>query len=138
MPNLNRSAVALRVTGDSLDPEEITTLLGCQPTTSYRKGDAVEGSKTGRAYIKKLGTWVLEVSDRTPENLEGQISELLGGLTNDLLVWSRLKNSFEIDLYCGLFMKTSNNGTTISADVLRRLGERGIELSIEIYSPTSE
>lgn len=136
MPNLSRSTAALRLAGDSLVPEEITQLLGCQPSLGYAKGDVIGGVGTGRRYTKKLGLWTLEATEWTPINLDAQASELLNRVTKDLRVWSGIRGRFEIDLFCGLFMKESNEGVSISSDTLRALGERGIELSIEIYSAT--
>jgi len=138
MSHLSKSSAALRIAGDDLVPEEVTALLGREPTTRYRKGDVVRGENTARIYTKKFGMWALEIADRSPGDLEAQILELLNSLTNDLGVWSRLKSGFEIDLYCGFFMKASNEGTTISNSVLRLLGERGIELSIEIYAAIND
>lgn len=138
MAHLSESTAALRLFGDDLIPDEITKLLGSVPTTSYLKGQVVRGKKSGCEVIKKTGMWLLQASDRTPENLDSQVTELLGKLTQDLAVWSSLKNQFEIDLYCGLFMEVSNEGAEVSSDTLMLLGVRGIALTLDIYDPIEE
>jgi len=43
-----------------------------------------------------------------------------------------------MDLFCGLFMKESSEGFSISPATLAMLGERGIELQFDIYAPINE
>ena len=43
-----------------------------------------------------------------------------------------------MDLFCGLFMHESNEGAEISPASLTALGDRGVKLSLDIYSPTIE
>lgn len=38
---VDRVTVSLRVFGDDLDPVEVTTLLGCQPTEARRRGEVI-------------------------------------------------------------------------------------------------
>ncbi len=59
-------------------------------------------------------------------------------LTNDLAVWKDLSARFNIDLFCGWFMGNSNEGAIVSATTLQRLGERGIELAVDIYAPEAD
>ncbi len=93
-------------------------------------------SKDGRETIAKIGSWVLSSEHRTPEDLDGQVAEILGKLTQDLDVWAQLARRFEIDVFCGLFMRESNEGMTLSAKTVLALGTRGIELGFDIYDPT--
>ena len=138
MARLAQSTATLRVCGDDLVPEEITRLLGCPPSSSFAKGDVVRGKNTGREYVKRSGLWRIEANEREPEDLDAQVSELLSRVTQDLSVWADLARRFEIDLFCGLFMQTSNEGTDVSSSTLRALGERGIMLALDVYAPTKE
>lgn len=138
MAHLDRSAVSLRISGDDLDPSEIAKALGCEPTVGQRKGHVVTGSKTGISRTIKRGMWLLEVSDRQPEDLDAQIAELLSRLTPSLEVWRFIAERYQVDLFCGLFMRATNEGLGISPASLAALGERGIELGLDIYSPTRE
>ena len=42
----------------------------------------------------------------------------------------------ELDLFCGFFMKQSDEGLEVSAAALKALGERGIKLGICLYAPS--
>jgi hypothetical protein len=138
MAQLYRSVAALRISGEELDPAEITDLLGCAPTAGQRKGDVLTGSVTGRSRIAKFGMWSLEASDQEPGSLDAQITELLGRLTPSLEVWSSISRRYDMDLFCGFFMRATNEGLEISAESLAALGRRGIALGLDIYARTLE
>jgi len=103
--------------GDSLDPAEVTRVLGCEPSRA------------------RDGMWRLVAEDRAPEDVDAQIRELLSKLTHDLSIWQSLGSRYRVDLFCGIFLDASNEGLSISPDVARELGARGIEIGLDIYGP---
>ena len=139
MARLHSSVVGLRVTGDDLIPDEITKLLGGSPTKSRTKGDKIyTNPQTGRVTIAKFGNWILSAADREPEDINGQIHQILNQVTDDLEVWQAITKKYHVDLFCGLFMRSDNDGFTISSQCLAALGARGIEISLDIYSGDDE
>ena len=54
-------------------------------------------------------------------------------MTDDLGVWKALTSSYEVDMFCGAFMQSGNDGLSISAESMLDLGTRGIELDLDIY-----
>jgi hypothetical protein len=133
MPVIERSVVTLRISGDTLVPAEITQLLGAPPTEAETKGQEIIGHSTGHRCIAKSGMWRLCAADREPEDMDSQIQELLSLLTSDLSVWQKIAARYDIDLFCGLFMGDTNDGLILSPDSLLALGERRIELQLDIY-----
>lgn len=138
MAHLHRSVATLRISGENLDPDEISALLGCAPTTSQRKGDVRTSKTTGQSRTLKSGAWFMDASDREPENLDGQIAELLGKLTPSMDAWHSIAERYAVDLFCGFFMRETNEGVEISPASLLALGQRKILLGLDIYSPTRE
>jgi hypothetical protein len=138
MARLERSVVTLRIWGDDLVPEEITKLLGVPATDGQRKGDRLVGKNTGLVRIAKTGMWRLCAADREPEDIDGQIGEILSKATPDLGVWKEIGKKYGVDLFCGLFMGCSNEELTISPASLAALGERGIELGLDIYAGSDD
>jgi hypothetical protein len=66
------------------------------------------------------------------------MAEILAGMTNDLAVWQRLTSVYQADVFCGLFLEQKNQGISVSPQTLQLLGERGIELGLDIYAPDEE
>jgi hypothetical protein len=110
MGPIQKYVAMLRISGDDLVPEEVSNLLACSPTRSHRKGETTVGPKTGIERTAKSGTWMLECADREPESLDHQIGELLDKLTADIEIWQALCDRYRVDLFCGLFMGSENEG----------------------------
>ncbi len=136
MAQLARSVASLRIAGDDLDPEEVSLLLGAQPTHAQRKGQELP-SKVG-VRKAKFGHWRLHAKETEPEDLDAQVAEILGQLTSSIEVWEGLASRYRVDLFCGWFMKESNEGVCISPSTLQALGERSIELGLDIYAPNTD
>ena len=78
--------------------------------------------------------WTIEAAEREPADLDAQIQEILGQLPEDLAVWKYIAGEYRIDLFCGWFLDTWNEGVSISPESLSALGSRGILIDIDIYS----
>jgi hypothetical protein len=138
MAAIKRSCAALRIFGDALVPGEISRLLGCEPTMAHAKGDELPIGKAGNVRIARSGMWRLLAEDREPEDLNGQIEDILGRLSGDLTVWAALGKSYGMEIFCGIFMSSSNDGMQISSGNQLALGQRGIGLVLDIYDPVEE
>jgi len=86
---LHRSAASIGFYGDELDPAEITTALGAEPTVGVRKGGRWQ-TKSGAEKIALRGTWRIEAERRHPGDMDGQINDLLDGLSDDFPAWKSL------------------------------------------------
>ena len=134
MAHLQKSIATLRVFGDSLIPNEVTRLLGGEATEATKKGELIR--RPSGDFIAKHGSWRLKAPECEPENLDHQVSWLLGQLTDNLEVWQVLGKEFKIDLFCGLFMGSSNEGFSLAAATMVALGARGIEIGFDLYDPS--
>jgi hypothetical protein len=130
-----KSAASLRIIGEGLVPEEITRILGRPPTRAQSKGQVLRHESTGREWTSRTGIWHFRVADRAPDDLNGQVMEILGQLNQDLAVWASLSARFRMDIFCGLFMAKNNEGLSLSPEVLLALGQRRIELGLDLYDP---
>src|ERR1035438_8493906 len=99
MAHMHKSVATLRIRGDDLVPAEVSNLLRCAPTISQ---------KTGIERIARTGIWSLHSVDQEPENLDGQIEEILTKVTGDIETWQALARRYRADLFCGLFMEGGN------------------------------
>ncbi|MDP1911755.1 DUF4279 domain-containing protein [Brevundimonas sp.] len=137
MGGIGRTKVSLRFAGEDLDPEVVSHALGLQPDKSYRKGEIASwGRFKGRA--AESGSWHLSVPVSEPGDLEAQITDLLARATSDVSAWRNMADSYSGNLFCGLFMKTMNEGLSLSATTMGALGARGIELQLDIYDSSRD
>ena len=132
MAALLRSAATLRISGDDLDPSDLTQLLGAAPTLACVKG---EPRKPGGKVIARTGQSHLSAKDIEPADIDAQVAEILAQLPSDPDVWRLLAARYKIDLFYGWFMNESNEGVEIAAETLSALGSRGIKLGIDLYGP---
>ena len=144
MSQIAKTAVSLRYSDKHSDieliPEALTAALGKPPSHSMTKGEVIvrKGevvSADGIPLVAQFNIWIYAIERREPGDLDGQIRELFGALTDDLAVWRSLAEKHSPDLYVGLFMKEENEGIEISAKCLSILSERGVSLSLDIYDP---
>jgi Domain of unknown function (DUF4279) len=71
---VDKTSVSLLFSGDTLDPDEISKLLDCQPTDSYRKDDVLPDNR--RRGAAQTGVWLLSGKKTGKVSLEKQIFEL--------------------------------------------------------------
>ncbi len=134
MTAIHETTMALRFFGDDLDPDEITALVGYPPTVSTRKGE-VSITKRGTEKIARTGSWLLRVEARQPGDIDGQVAELFTSLNDDLTVWASLTARFQADIFCGFWMKESNEGLGLSVATMKELACRNLSLEFDIYDP---
>jgi hypothetical protein len=133
MAKLYRSRASLRLFGEDLEPEEITRLLCCIPTSSQKKGEIIRHRTNGDEHVAPYGKWLLNEDECCPGDLDGQIQRLLARVSADLSVWHNLVSRFRTDLFCGIFVQQWNEGVSLSPEVLAALGSRGIKIDFDIY-----
>ncbi len=138
MATLDQCKAALRIFGDELIPEELSRLFDHFYTQGWVKGYEYSTS-SGKVVVKKSGAWILDAEPTDSADFDGQISQLLGYIDVSLDDWALLAKRFEMDIFCGWFMRESNEGISVSSQTMRLLSERNIALSIDIYaSPDDE
>ena len=98
MAGIHETTMTLRFFGDDLDPDEITSRLGCPPTVGMRKG-GVSNTKRGTEKVARTGARRLVSKARRPGDLDGQLSEMLALLSNDLNIWAELTERFLADIF---------------------------------------
>jgi len=132
-------SVSFRIMGDDLDPTIITTLLGIEPDHKHKKGD----SNTGKAKSGKIiyyspyssGMWAIKSKLDKHSRIQEHIESILEQLVPKKEMLEKLHNDgFEMDFYCGYFFeKTPQPGLWITSDTLKKMGDLGIDLGIDLY-----
>lgn len=133
---IDRCKVSLRIFGDDLDPDEISRILLCEPSSKTKKGEIVADDGKGNQRISPHGSWRLELAENDELGLEEQVLKLLSSVTADSAVWRRLTVQYKVDLFCGVFLNAGswNRGFSLSPKVLKELAERNLEIGFDIYA----
>ena len=131
MAAIARVRASLRVLGDSLEPDEVSALLGRAPTRSARKGDKVAGSQDA---IEPTGAWILDSALSERAEIEEHVEALLASVSNDMDEWSSLTDRFSASILCAAFLDQYNEGFELSPRLSQALGERGLVIAFDIYS----
>jgi hypothetical protein len=84
----------------------------------------------GQGKIMPFSSWSLQADESFSGDLDVQVAQILDRTTDDLAVWRHIASAYKMDLFCGLFLRTYNEGLTISPSTL---GEREIKIDLDIY-----
>ena len=128
---VDATSVTVRLFGDALDPAEISQRLGSEATMGRRKGDVISAMDIEQT--AKTGSWLLSSERQSHRSLGSQIDALFDRLTDDLEVWAELTRVYKADLFCGLWSEAWNRGLQLSPTVLRKIADRGLKISFDIY-----
>ncbi len=129
---VSRSIATLRISGDDLDPEEISKALNGTPTFSTPK-NGFHAYPPGRGRIARTGIWRIRTDYAHPADLDGQVRQILAPLTDDMSVWTDLSKRYAMDIFCGLWLRESNEMMGVLPETLKALGDRHVQLELDIY-----
>lgn len=131
-----RFRVALRVRGDTLDPDFLTQQLGLAPTFSARKGD--EGADGARAPGDDTGIWTYRLPLAEETEMGSVIEQLLALFPGDATLWEELTSTYTTDVCCAVHLQGDHQRTALDPAVLAALGRRGLALRIELHAPGTD
>ena len=135
MAAIARVSVSLRVFGDGLEPDEVSALLGCQPTRFHRKGD--KSSQNGTS-LEPTGAWILDSGLSEKAEIEEHVEALLSLISNDSDEWANLTAGFSASILCSVFLNQYNEGFELSPRLAQSMAERGLVIAFDIYSGDAE
>ena len=134
--DIDRLEIELRVTGDDLDPERITRMLGANPTLAARKGEEMD--LHGVPVVQRTGIWSYSLPASPEWELSDAIDTLLEQLPADPALWESIAGWADVAVVCGLYVHDIDRSADIEPDTLARLAERRLALRIEIRGVVSE
>lgn len=123
---------SLRIFGDDLIPREVSESLKCSPTFHKEKGKSYTRIQQGKSRIARSGLWLLSANDCSLDMFELEVDKLLDLCSDDLKVWGRLSDRYGVELFVGIFAHSPLDEFRLSKHMMKKLGERGIDLNIEI------
>jgi hypothetical protein len=82
--------------------------------------------------------WEIDVDEQDPPHFEGVVWKLLKKLTSDLKVWHQLAESYDIDLWCGLWLDGWNDMFSVEDELVRALADRRLAMVFDVYECEDE
>ena len=127
------SKAALCIYGETLQPDEISSALGLQPTNSGLKGQ--RQSKYPNARELRRSIWILDATVDEHLPLQDHLESLLDALEPRLIAISGIAKQYDTRLICGYSSEHGQGGCTFDAALLGRLAKFGVPLVVDLYPP---
>jgi hypothetical protein len=124
----------IRISSEVLTPQEITGVLGLQPSKALEKG-ARAIVDNPRSAILTHAVWLLESGLPSASSLEAHIEALLDMVEGRADALEQLAKTCDIEFFLGFSSDNGQGGFTIEHDVLARIAELPIDLSLDLYPP---
>lgn len=126
------SRAAFRISGDTLGPDQITAILGSEPTQSGVKGERFSSRHNA---VRRTSFWLLQSPLSENQPLAEHLKWLLDLLEPKLDLINSISEKWRVDLFCGFSSENGQGGATFDPDLLRRLGHLGVPLVLDLYPP---
>jgi len=125
-------SVGLNFYSEKLEREEITKLLGAEPTKSWNPGERHPIGNKNKTRITDWGKWYL-TSKRDQTDLNIKLQNLLQDLTKDLEKWKFLTEKYEVWIDVAGYMENWNRTFTLKKETIKMLFDRNLEIVFDIY-----
>jgi hypothetical protein len=128
------NTASFRIAGDALRPDQMTAILGIQPTRSGVKG---ERHSCGHGSVSRTSFWLLKcpLNDSLP--LTEHLKWLLDVFEPKYKSINSAAEGATLMFLCGFAPGSGQGGFTLDAKTLQRIAALGVPLSINLYPPES-
>lgn len=132
----NTFHVSFRFIALDLEPDTVSSLLGLQPSRSYRAGElrpTKHGRFAGHSFPQRIGVWLLDSPLAGNAEAEEHLVWLLDQLEPRTADIHRvIASGAKADFYVGLVTESGQGGCVLTPGVMRRLGRLGVELGFAV------
>lgn len=130
---MHEYTVELRIYGRNLNITSVTEQLGLEPSLLRHIGDRRSETSHWEEAMWAYNGFPESADAATWPSLEEGLSSVLAKLWPLKDVVESYKSTQKVILWCGHFQFDSNASTTLSSDILKKLGDFGVELFIDSY-----
>jgi hypothetical protein len=134
---MHEYTVEFRLSGAELAPATITQALGLEPSLVRQVGE-----RRGEGKVWDQALWGYNgYAANTPKSwasLEDGLTFLLDRLEPLRREIDKYKRNYDLIFWCGHFQSSFDGGPTLSATLLRRLADFGVDLYIDNYFADSD
>lgn len=126
-----RIRTEFQLTGEGFDPDKVTTLVGIDPTKTWRKGDRIPST----ILIEKYTGWTISSPEETSIHLDKQIVRLLKPivLVKDKIIEAYNTYGLEAELSCFVFVEGQTPVIHFDSQIVKLAAELGAEIDVDLY-----
>jgi len=130
---MHEYTVEFRIQGSDLDVSSVTETLGLRPSLTRNVGERRSETSKWEEAMWSYNGFPESAGSRPWKSLEEGLSFVLERLWPLRREIDTYKRKYESILWCGHFQAAANGGPTLSAAILKKLGDFGVELFIDNY-----
>jgi hypothetical protein len=133
-PTCAETYATLRIYHPMLDPKDLTTELGLEPTETQKAGEPDDHTNP-RSFVHEIGGWFLETSSKvSSRDIRCHISWLLDRLEPKRDKLDSLQSSgYEVDIFCYWLSAAGHGGPSLDPQIMQRLADLGLSVSFDVY-----
>lgn len=126
-----RIRTEFQLTGEGFDPDKVTTLVGIDPTKTWRKGDRIPST----ILIEKYTGWTISSPEETSIHLDKQIVRLLKPivLVKEKIIEAYNTYGLEAELSCFVFVEGQTPVIHFDSQIVKLAAELGAEIDVDLY-----
>ena len=119
---------SLRIFGDIEDLDEITRIVGVNPSKTHRRGDR----RTERSQPYKHDMWCYAPNVHEEESLSKHLSALWGAIGENAEEIKALKDKLTVDIFCGYRSDCDHAGFEVDHRSLTIFRELEVPFSVSV------
>lgn len=128
---------ALRITSTTRTAEDVSRLMRSAPTKSFNTDDLIVSRGAANGKLRQHSLWSL-TANLPAGSLEEQIDWLLNFLDTRTRELEMLRDECTVDLFCFYSSENGQGSIELSGATMKRLGDLGLDLTIDIYISESD
>ncbi|OCA53129.1 DUF4279 domain-containing protein [Photorhabdus namnaonensis] len=125
-------SVYFLISGDKLNPEDVTEKLAIRPTKCWVKGAPIPGKKRRRID----SCWLLSTGDEESLDIGEQLGKIFALLQDKKKVLVKLANEYELDYQFNIVIKIEEGikpAVSLDKMMIKELDELNAGLDIDLY-----
>jgi len=133
-----RTYASLRLVGEHVDPDVVSRITGLRADRACRRGDVVKVARPhpDAIHTRQHGLWLITSEGQIETaDLEDHVEWLLQKIepAKDEMVAYVQETGSWADVFCFCEVAGGGGGPVLSPRLLRRMGEAGLSVSLDIY-----
>lgn len=128
------SSCVFRVSSSRLSVAEITRVLNSEPTSAQDKGEP-KSKRAPERGVRDFSVWLMESGVGDDKPLNEHLAALLPFIESHAEEIRSLSKDCTVDLVCGFSSGNGQGGFVLEHDVLKKIGEAGLDIVLDLYPP---